>query len=499
MTLRDTKRTDYQILGLILVLAAVLRFYRLDAPLWHDEIYTVLFYIRTSFADLVSNFGFNNHVFYSLQSKAMVTLFGETNWALRFPAVFFGIAGIAAMWWLAKLVAGHLQAHVTALLMALSYHHVWFSQNARGYTEIAFFCTLATIFFISGIRDPKWRTWIYYALSIAAAMYTHLTAGFLVAAHGTVYAVMLLLRLLNRNADPSSLVAPSTVRENFIIVAGFAVGGFLTLVLYAPTFMQVLENVMGVSGTSGVDVMKEYQNPLWTIFEALRTVAGNGPAVAVVGIGVFVALAFGSVSLYRRDPIFSVIVWVHIPLTLTVLVVLGMRVWPRFFFVDIGFLFLLITQGVFVICQFASQRAEAWFSWRIGSQRLFAFSVVLMAILSIALVTRNYLSPKQDLEGAYHYVEANRNTGDTVITLGQTQVPFKEYYLADWSIIESQSELMAIEKIAVRTWVVVALPARTFRKYDDIMSDVDTRYALEQRFKGSLGDGNVLVYRSPAK
>src|SRR5262245_41137163 len=76
---------------------------------------------------------------------------------------------------------------MAALLMAVSYHHVWFSQNARGYTELMFWSLIGTGLFIEGMAQPSRRTWFGYACVLAAAGYTHLSGVFFFAVHGLVY------------------------------------------------------------------------------------------------------------------------------------------------------------------------------------------------------------------------------------------------------------------------------------------------------------------------
>ena len=65
---------------------------------------------------------------------------------------------------------------------------------------------------------------------------------------------------------------------------GFLIGGLIAALLYLPILPSLLDTVSTVSESSATDVMQEYQNPLWTAFEAIRTGIGDaGPLVPVVG------------------------------------------------------------------------------------------------------------------------------------------------------------------------------------------------------------------------
>ena len=89
----------------------------------------------------------NQHLMNSLLERVTVAWFGEHDWSIRLPAVLFGIATIPAIYWLARTVMGGWQSLSVALLTAVSYHHIWFSQNARGYSSYLLFCVIATTAF----------------------------------------------------------------------------------------------------------------------------------------------------------------------------------------------------------------------------------------------------------------------------------------------------------------------------------------------------------------
>ena len=147
----STSFDDKVVLGLILALACVLRIIGLDQPLWYDELRTLYGHVRLPWTSVMEAYEMNHHYLYSFQAKLSVLVFGESAWSLRLTAVVFGLASIAAVWVLVRDAVSVRIAHLTALLLALSYHHIWFSQNARGYTELAFWCTLGMILFLRGL------------------------------------------------------------------------------------------------------------------------------------------------------------------------------------------------------------------------------------------------------------------------------------------------------------------------------------------------------------
>ena len=170
--------------------------------------------------------------------------------------------------------------------MALSYHQVWFSQNARGYTELAFWSTLGLIFFLRGVQRPRFGTWVAFGLTAAAAVFTHLTGAFFFVALGLVWLISLITGF-GRGA-----LTRDWVRQP---LTGVAIASALILLAYLPILPSIAGTVGEVAATSAVDTMQEYQNPLWTIVEGLRTAVGNtGALTLVVAVGGVVALGFGA-------------------------------------------------------------------------------------------------------------------------------------------------------------------------------------------------------------
>ena len=112
-----TKVERFEWLGLvcILVLALGLRLIQLNSGLWYDEIVTLVNYVRLPTADLLTTYSsLNNHILFSLLAKVSVTCFGESPWALRLPAVLFGVGSVAATWWLGRQVVSRGESLLAA-------------------------------------------------------------------------------------------------------------------------------------------------------------------------------------------------------------------------------------------------------------------------------------------------------------------------------------------------------------------------------------------------
>ena len=142
----------------------------LNSGLWFDEIWLLRDSVRVPLATLLTRFeSDNNHPLYSLAAWLSTHALGEAAWSLRLPAVLFGVASIGMMWRFADRVAPRSEALLATTLLTVSYHHVWFSQNARGYTMLLFWTLAATHFLVASYESGHRRDWIAYGVCTALA------------------------------------------------------------------------------------------------------------------------------------------------------------------------------------------------------------------------------------------------------------------------------------------------------------------------------------------
>lgn len=496
-TMRTVNARERLALVLILLLALGLRLFKADTALWYDEIFTAVNFVRLPVGVLVSTFdSLNNHMLYSLGAKVSVAVLGEGPLALRLPAILLALGSIFVQWRISRRVVGPVQAIIVALLLALSYHHVWFSQNARGYTGLLFFTSAATLAFIKGIERPDWRTWTGYGLLVAAAMYTHLSAGFFFVAHGAVYALMLGGRWLKPRSD-SQARWPGLMTIKPLYGVGLSI--FVTLLLYAPVIGQAARTIGKVSTASAAPkgaALAEWRNPLRAVQEIGASISSAGPLVPVILVGVLLVLAVGIVALYRRHPVLTAIYVLHIPLATMLLSATGMRIWPRYYFVDIGFIFMAIVEGVFVWSAFLALRLGLERRWSGAAHGIAMAGTVAMTLVSIVLLLPNYAHPKQDYIGARDYVRSHAGASDSITSVALAGYAYRHYYAPEWQVVETGADLERARAKAPATWLLMAFPHQTQRARPDVAAELTTHFDKVAVFPGTLGDGAVWVYRS---
>ena len=182
--------------GLLLLITAVgfgLRLYKLNADLWLDEITPLYDYgAMSAFHVIVSYTNSNNHLLNTLLVKGIVSLTGPREWAIRLPAVLFGTATIPAVYWVARSVLSRRGALCVAVLLAVSYHHIFFSQNARGYSAYLFFSLLTSGLLLDGLQMERIHTWWLYTATMVLNFAPSLLALVVFAAHVVTGGLVLL-------------------------------------------------------------------------------------------------------------------------------------------------------------------------------------------------------------------------------------------------------------------------------------------------------------------
>ncbi len=240
--------------------------------------------------------------------------------------------------------------------------------------------------------------------------------------------------------------------------------------------------------------MQQYQNPLWTALEGVRTLGGGSLVVAVLAPMALAVFAACFATLLHRAPAVPMIFALHVVISLGVLMALSMRVWPRFFFIDIVLGFVILAQGGYLVSAFLAARLSLLRRFGLTGGRVFAVGAALAAAASAGLALRNYASPKQDFAGAIELLTARGADPATVAALGLARLPYETYYQPGWRGVESVAEIESLSEEGAQ-WLIVAFPTRSALRYSEVADLIEREFVLEARLPGTLGDGAILVYR----
>jgi mannosyltransferase len=469
-------------LSALSVVALGLRLWHLNTDLWFDELLTLLNFVRLPLGDLVTSLpDQNNHLLFSVLSFVSVRLFGESAWAVRLPSVLFGVMSLWALFLLGRRVLGTRESMLACALMTVSYHHIWFSQNARGYMALLFFSLLATWLWLEALDRQSWGWWIAYSLAVTGGMLSHLTMTFVVAAHFLVYLAMLLWARRSKASVATSF--------NWRPFVAWTLCVSFTVQLYAlalPEFLHV--------GLHEVSLESEWTSPWWVIAETLRNLRIGFSGVLVVACGGAMFLS-GWLSMLRREWQTAVLMVLPAVLAGMSLLASGHNLWPRFFFFAMGFALLIAIHGAMVIPELLTARLTKWKSHEtLGSVAGITLACLMIAASAVT-VPRNYVYPKQDFTGAREYVESHRGASDSVVAVGLAGIAYGRYFAPQWSVAQTREELEAVQHNNSDVWLVYTLPVEVKTYRPEVWQAIQNEFEVVKVFPGTLGGGEVFVCR----
>ncbi len=185
--------TDAAVIGLLTLVTAVGLAFRL--PLMGDSL----------FGDELSTFFVVDHDFRGMLAQvagpqewtpplyfAIAWIFsklGPDPWLLRLPSLLAGVATIPLVFVFGSKTVGKRAGMVAAALVALSPLMIFYSTEARGYALLAFLVLCSTILLLTALERGNAWWWALYGALLAAAMYTHYTAIFILAGQ-TIWALV---------------------------------------------------------------------------------------------------------------------------------------------------------------------------------------------------------------------------------------------------------------------------------------------------------------------
>lgn len=464
------------ILLLTLLVALALRLYRLDAGLWIDEIFTYVNYLAMPFGEIITTYDSNNqHFLYTLLARTSFQIFGESSWSLRLPAALFGTASIWALILLGNEVRNARESLLAAALMTFSYHHIWFSQNARGYIVILFLTIVSSLLLLRGLREGRAYFWILYACTVALGIYTHMTMLFVVIGHFIIY----LKTLVDRRRE----IWPERWSG---LLLGFVPAGLFTFQLYALVFPQIFGPTMDATGKT----IPIWINYVWTIGELLKglEISFSGSAFAIVALSIF---GIGLWKFAHEKPVFVPLVVLPMLLCTVVVVSLGYSLWPRFFFFIFGFAVLILISGTMQLGQWIGR----FFGLDTRANNFVGTSLCAALIVLSAVSIPPVYGPKQDFEGALQFIEEVKSANDAVVTIGGAIFPYAKLYKTDWESTRSLETLNMIRSNVRRTWLLYTMPEHLNAKYPEVMSVVNREFEIVKKFHGTLGGGSIFVCR----
>jgi 4-amino-4-deoxy-L-arabinose transferase-like glycosyltransferase len=451
----------------LVLVGAGLRFFHLASQsLWVDEMMTLRvaeFGGPLKARDVFSNIQGPIHTYLiNLLARASMTEF-----VLRLPSVVAGVALIPAVYLLGKALAGRRAGFIAASLATVSPFAIWYSQEVRNYSFLMFFSAVSSLLAWRILTGQR-RRWVAYVLASAAAIYSNLSAVFLIAGQylfglpALSHRKRLLVRWLVAGVAILALFAPLAVVGLGGWVENDDVAGRVTL---APTSAdeQLLRGettftpmalpyafVTMVYGYSLGPSLREMH-----LVSPLQAYAGHLWLVVPAALAALVALVVGVVALHRRKPALAYVLTATVVPVAAASILAMLNIKPfNVRYVSVVFPFVMVALG-----------AGMSRSRRVGS--LLWGLVVLLCLVS---AWGYYFDPRyarEDVRAAARYVQAHEEPGDVVL------VPVVPHLFAFY--FEGQAEQRVLYKGQVRSPEDIAANVASLTEGSSRLWFVDSR------------------------
>jgi hypothetical protein len=269
------------------------------------------------------------------------------------------------------------------------------------------------------------------------------------------------------------------------LLVGFVGAGFLTLVMHAPVLSQMLSTI----GGSEVSVVSEWKNPLWTLWEIFKGL-NIGLSNIIFVLGALILFAVGLISYVRSR--LEVVMYLVIPSVIgaAVVIAVGHHLWPRFFYFVFGFGVLVLIRGTMRSGEMVGRLiklSEVKSTW-LGTG--LCIGLILVSAVSVPFA----YGPKQDFQGAYHFLISQVVEGDSVVSLDLAAFVFDEFYATDWRMIESNAQLEDVRQRSNRTWVVFTFKPVSESLHPELLARIQDEFQLLKTFEGTVGEGTIYIY-----
>lgn len=202
---------------------------KLNLDLWHDEIYTVIFFVAQGPRFIVTDYSLaNNHPFYSLVLWPFYCL-SDSNLVLRLPSLIFTAATLAFVFRLALRRMGLVGAVTATAVLGLNQMFLIHAVQVRGY-GLSMCLTACLADLALAPRDaPAWRRWAAIALVGAAFLYVMPTN------------LLMFIPLAVVAATDRWLQGPKQFATLALEVGAWTAAGVLALLAYLPIAGQIVE------------------------------------------------------------------------------------------------------------------------------------------------------------------------------------------------------------------------------------------------------------------
>ena len=216
-------------LGIITLIAIILRLYVINNPIGYDEAYTFINFSSKPFKFILADYNApNNHILNSLLIGIFYRILGNHTWIVRVPAFIASILGVPVSFIAARRFFTAQQSLAVSAVLAVAPNIVTSAANGRGYPLVMLFSLLLMNF--AGILIKEQNRSVMSAYAVTGALGFYSVPIFLYPMAG----ISLWVTTTYLSSSETWQIKWVNLR-NFLIAC--AASGALTLLLYSPVIL----------------------------------------------------------------------------------------------------------------------------------------------------------------------------------------------------------------------------------------------------------------------
>ncbi len=435
---RSRRIPEHVVLITIVLLAAALRVYRLEAQsLWNDEGTSVALAVR-DLATITRNASQDIHPpFYYYLLHAWIAIWGQGVGAVRSLSVIASLGTVIAAYALGKHFFSPSTALLAALFTAVSPFQVYYAQETRMYALATLLVLLSTLAWVSLIcrwtsSRPPGRTWLVaaaYVLVSVLSVYTHYFAFAVILAQNIAFLAWLIA--IYRPERPG---LPGRWR----VIARWALLQILILASYVPWLIlswQSLTNWPAVTGRLTIPALT--RSALETL--ALGVTYTDGPLARWLSVGaalpcavclIWAAWPQRRTRSARRPRMGTWLALLYVAAPVILIYVLSLRrpmYKPKFLLLAAPAYAVLQARGVAILTQgLATTTRRRWAADIVGAATALGLLTVSASSLHALYTDPQYF--RDDYQAIVAYIEATAGPEDAILINAPGQIETVDYY-----------------------------------------------------------------------
>jgi mannosyltransferase len=413
ITVQRILTNQYLLLSGIVLLALVLRFYKLgEWSFWWDEMFTVRD-AQNVFADFL-----NASPITFVLTHYSIAIFGLSEWSARLGAALIGVITVPVLFFMVRKIFGINVALIASLLLAISPWHLYWSQNARFYAALLLLYSLTLFSFYLWVEKREKKYLFLSAVFLAIAIWEKMSVLYIVP-------VIVLFLILS-----TGMPTKRKIKENLKYIAYFGIFLLILVALFARRLL--LEPFL----LFDLNLGWLNNNPFWIVSGVVYYIGVPTFIIATIGIGYLLVKDRKAGLLFGLSA--------YLPLILTA----GLSLIT---FTANRYVFITLTSWILL----ASIAANELIKHTQGPMRLLSLSCLLVLILSPLSENVLYFQyqngNRDNWKAAFQYIQTHRQENDIVVSANHL---IGNYYMQETTLRMEAFDLNTINEFERRIWFV---------------------------------------------